>query len=91
MATQREIPYTGKVPCTCGKIPRAYVTDFTKYHIECYPCQHITMRLSSVEAANTEFSRMMGVKRADDYNAAQVDLAEVEARVHAYFDRGSRA
>jgi hypothetical protein len=91
MATQREVPYTGTTKCVCGKVPKAYITDGKLPQVECYPCQHITMRLSTPHAANAEFARMMEVKRRDSLTTYTADLGELEARVVAYFNRGSRA
>lgn len=65
MSTQREVPTTCRTKCVCGRIPRTYRTDDTLYHLECYPCQHITIKLHWQTAANEEFARMMQVKRID--------------------------
>lgn len=90
MSTQREITYTGTVRCTCGKLPKAYVTDGRLYHVECYPCQHISLRLSSLHAASVEFGRMMAVKRADEYAFQQNTQTALDRRVVLNFNRGSR-
>lgn len=65
MSTQREVVTTSNSKCVCGKLPRTYCTDGKLFHLECYPCQHITVRLRSQNDANAEFARMMQVKRHD--------------------------
>lgn len=95
MSTQREIPYTGAVKCVCGKLPKAYMTDGKFYHVECYPCQHITMRLSTQHGSNAEFARMMLVKQADMAKLPQGVSSTLNdmssGRVLELFHRGSRA
>lgn len=65
MSTQREVVTTVTTKCVCGRVPRTYITDGKLYHLECYPCQHISLRLRSQEVANAEWFRMMSVKRFD--------------------------
>lgn len=71
MSIQREIPTTIPTKCVCGKLPRTYTTDGTHWHLECYPCQNITMRLRSQRVANAEWFRMMSVKRFDMQHTTQ--------------------
>lgn len=81
MSTQREIPTVAVCKCVCGKIPRTYRTDGKLYHLECYPCQHITIRLHTQRAANMEFARMMEVKKADEAANKAPTVADMAAGV----------
>lgn len=66
MPTQQTVKLTGIIPtCVCGKTPHAYCTDGKLYHLEHYPCQIFTVKLSSLNAAKVEFARVVSTVRAD--------------------------
>lgn len=72
MATQREVPYTGTRKCVCGKVPRTYITDYVKFHNECYPCQIITPRMSTQYEADRVFSMMVGAVITDRFESGEL-------------------
>lgn len=78
MPTQRAVKLVGVIPtCICGKPPHAYCTDGKLYHLECYPCQVFTVKLSTLLAAKIEFVRVIRTVTEDRRKANEPQLHTV--------------